>query len=152
MELEQLEGNKMKKSITYIGLLFIMGLLTGCPGAIDSLVWKELGNGYIYHEPAGIPTIGKSHGDKGIPGWVFRYNFNADFILALEKDIELSEEEREKLIIKGDFYDFVFKNGYSKFWIISHENDSIYGPFDKQEYLQKRLELGVPVELELKSY
>jgi hypothetical protein len=115
------------------------------------LAWEDLGHGYIYHKPAGLPFIEKEHSEKGVPGWVFVYDYNNEFIVALEKDIKILEDERGKLILNGDFYDFVLHNGYSKYWIITHANDSIYGPFSKQEYLQKRKELGVPEELELKE-
>ena len=64
--------------------------MTGCPGAVDSIAWKDLGHGYIYHEPAGIPSIGKENGKKGIPGCVFGYTSNNEFILVLEKDIQLT--------------------------------------------------------------
>jgi hypothetical protein len=123
----------------------------GCPGAIDSIVWKDLGHGYIYHEPAGMQSIGKVNGEKGIPGWIFAYEYNNQFIIALEKDVKLSEEKRENLIQNGDFQEYLSQNGNSKYWIIVHANDSIYGPFNKEEYLQKRDELRVPKELKLKK-
>lgn len=139
----------MKKSIIHIGLILLMVILTGCPGAIDSLTWKELSGGYIYHEQAGQPFIEKESSEKGIPGWIFSYDFNKEFIIALEKDIQLSEQKKNELITTGDFYDFVKKKGYSEYWIITHENDSIYGPFKRVEYMQTRKELGVPDELKL---
>jgi hypothetical protein len=141
----------MKKSIIYVGLISLIILLTGCPGAGDSIAWEELGHGYIYHEPAGIPSIGKKNGEKGIPGWVFEYAYNNEFIVVLEKDIQLSTEKIEKLIISGDFYDYVSKNGFSKYWIIAHVNDSIYGPFNMEQYLLKRKHLEVPKELKFDS-
>lgn len=141
----------MKKHIDIICFVIIMFILTGCPGAIDSIAWKELGNGYIYHEPAGMPSIGKESGDKGIPGLVFAYRYNRQFIIVLEKDVKLSEEKKDELITSGDFYDFVKKKGASRYWIIVHLNDSIYGPFTKEKYLQKREELGVPKELQLNN-
>jgi hypothetical protein len=141
----------MYKRIKYIGLISIIIILTGCPGAVDSIAWKDLGHGYIYHEPAGIPSIGKENGKKGIPGCVFGYTSNNEFILVLEKDIQLTAEKKEKLIASGSFFDFVSKSGSSKYWIITHVNDSIYGPFNKEEYIQKREELEIPKELVLKD-
>jgi len=152
MEQEQLEEDaNMKKGIIYIGILTTIVVLTGCPGAIDAIAWKNLGHGYIYHEPAGQPFIEKENSGKGIPGWIFAYDYNNEFIIALEKDIELSEKKREELIVSGDFYDYVLQNGYSKYWIIAHVNDSIYGPFSREEYLKKRKEIGVPQGLKLKE-
>lgn len=141
----------MNKIIIYIGLTSIIILLTGCSGTVDSIVWKDLGHGYIYHEPAGLPIIEKEYSEKGIPGWVFEYAYSNEFVVVLVKDIQLSAEKKEKLIMCGDFYDFVSKNGFSKYWIVDHANDSIYGPFKNEEYLQKRKELGVPEKLKLKD-
>ncbi len=141
----------MQKQHLFTLMILLAVLLTGCPGLVDHLAWKELSGGYIYHEPAGLPVIEKQHSNKEIPGWIFAYEFNNEFIVALEKDLQLSEEEREKLIVSGDFYDFVLQNGDSKYWIISHDNDSIYGSFNYEEYVQKRQQLGVPKELELEK-
>ncbi len=141
----------MYKTIKYVGILSIIILIIGCPGSVDSIAWKDLGHGYIYHEPAGIPIIEKKSEEKGIPGWVFEYAYSNEFIVILEKDIQISAQKEEKLMTSGDFYDFVAKNGFSKYWIIAHFNDSIYGPFVKEEYLQKRKELKIPEELVLKE-
>lgn len=141
----------MKKNIVYFGFLSLVIILTGCPGAIDSIAWKDLGHGYIYHDQVGLPTISNNINGKGINGVVFRYDFNNEFIVALEKDVKLSQEDKDKLIESGDVYDYLLHNGYSKYWIIAHSNDSIYGPFNKQEYLQKKIELRVPDNLKLKT-
>jgi hypothetical protein len=140
----------VKKSKIWLGVqLLIMLLLTGCPGAIDSITSKDLGQGYIYHEQIGLPTISNVCG-KGINGVVFDYDYNNEFIVALEKACMLSDKEEEKLILNGDFYNYLLHNGYSKYWIIVHSNDSIYGPFSKQEYLQRKKELGLTEDLKLR--
>jgi len=126
-------------------------MLVGCPGSIDHIAWQELSSGYIYHEPAGQPLIEKEYSGKGIPGLIFEYDFNNDFIIAFGKDVQLSEEKRNELITNGDLYDFVKKTGYPEYWIIVHANDSIYGPYLKEEYLQKREELNLPKALVLKE-
>ncbi|MCE2989518.1 MAG: DUF3997 domain-containing protein [Nitrosomonadaceae bacterium] len=141
----------MKKYFLYFILFSSFVLLTGCPGAIDSMTWKELGDDYIYHESAGLPCIEKEHSDKGIPGVIFSYNNDEKFIIAIEKFILLSEQEKTKLISEDKYYDLLLEKGITKYWIIYKTNDSIYGPFDRQEYLQKREELGVPRELQLKE-
>lgn len=141
----------MKKNNAYLIYTFCILQMYGCLGAVDSVVRKDLGHGYIYHEPSGLPFIEKEYSDKGIPGWIVEYAYNAEFIIAIEKDIQLSEGERERLIMSGDFHEYLSQNGYSKYWIIAHANDSIFGPFKKEEYLKKRKELGVPQELKLKS-
>jgi hypothetical protein len=43
------------------------------------------------------------------------------------------------------------KSVFYQYWIINKRKDAVYGPFQKQEYLQKREELGIPKELKLKE-
>ncbi len=43
------------------------------------------------------------------------------------------------------------KSKLKKFWIINKVSNNIYGPLKKDEYLQKRKELKIPKELELKE-
>lgn len=151
MEQVQLEVcNKMKKSKGYLIYLILL-LLYGCPGATDSLAWKELGHGYIYYEHNGLTYIEKKNTEKGIPGYIFDFEYNDEFIIALEKDMQLSEEKRDELIMNGSIDEYLSRNGVSEYWIIIHANDSIYGPFNKDEYLQNRKVLGIPDNLRLKS-
>jgi hypothetical protein len=141
----------MKKYLLYFISILSIIILTGCPGAIDFMAWKNLGHDYIYHEPAALPCIEKEHSDKGIPGIVFSYDYNDKFIIVLEKDILLPEKEKTKLISENKYYDLLLEKGVSRYWLIVHANDSIYGPFKKEEYLQKREELGIPKALQLKE-
>ncbi len=41
-------------------------------------------------------------------------------------------------------------SNFHQYWIINKNIDYVYGPFRKEEYLQKKKELGVPVNLKLK--
>jgi hypothetical protein len=58
-------------------------------------------------------------------------------------------DKREQMIMDGKYYDYLSQEGYSIFWIIVHSSDSIFGPFNKKEYLQRRKELGVPERLKI---
>jgi len=145
------EDDKMMKSTIRIAFVLLLGLLTGCPGAIDSLAWKELGNGYVYHEPAGRPYIGKETSNKGIPALIFTYTYNTEFIIALEKDAPLIDDARDKMIDDGSYHEYMRRNGLSKYWIIAHRNDSIYGPLSRKEYINKREELGISRDLLLEE-
>jgi hypothetical protein len=139
----------MKKIFIYIGLMITFTILIGCPGNVDGFQSKELSGGYIYHEPSGLPCIEKEHSGKGIPGLIYAYDYNSKFIIALAKDLKLPESKRNELVAEGDFYDYVNKKGYSKYWIIILANDSIYGPFELEEFLIMRQELGVSNDLQL---
>lgn len=151
MVLVQLEVIKMKHQLNNLFLILLLILLAGCPGSTDSMNSVKLSGDYIYHEPGGLPFIEKENSNKGIPGWIFSYDYNSHFIVALEKDINISNDKKDELILNGDFYDFVNKNGNSKYWIIVIHNDSIYGPYSKVEYLQMREKIGVPKTLQLKN-
>lgn len=145
------EGDEMIKGSIRTALVMLVGLLTGCPGATDAIAWKELGNGYIYHEPAGRPYIEKKTGNKGIPALIYMYNNNTEFIIALEKDAPLSSETRDNMIDNGSYHEYMKRNGISRYWIVSLRNDSIYGPLNSQEYMLKRDELGVSRDLLLED-
>ncbi len=139
----------MKKYLTLLLFFLLLIFLSGCPGAIDSITFKELGHGYIYHEIVGLPTISKDNSNKNIPCIVVSYNYNNNFIIALQKDYKLSEKEKD-LITEDEYYDLAMEKGISKFWIISHSLDSIFGPMNKEDFNKKRKELGVPDNLKLK--
>jgi len=141
----------MKHITKYLIPFILLLILAGCPGAIDSLVYKDIGHGYIYHEVVNLPTISNKLSDKSIPGVVVSYDYNDNFIIVLQKDCELPKEEEYNLIVKGKYYDLAIEEGNSKYWIIVHSYDSIYGPLKKEEFLQQRIELNIPEELVLKK-
>lgn len=43
------------------------------------------------------------------------------------------------------------KSTFYQYWIINKAKDAVYGPYNKEEYLQKHEELGVSKELQLKE-
>ena len=139
----------MKRHLTYFIPILVLFFLTGCPGSIDSIVRKELGHGYIYHEIVNLPTISNVNSNKGIPGVVVSYDYNDNFIIALQKDCKLPEQVEYNLKLQGKYYDLLIEKGNSNYWIIVHLNDSIYGPYKLEEYLQKREELQIPKALKL---
>jgi hypothetical protein len=71
-----------------------------------------------------------------IHGNVIRMNDNKDFILALQLKNDSAKTDKKQLL---------------HYFIIQKKSDNVYGPFQKQEYLQKREELNVPKELQLKE-
>ena len=38
----------------------------------------------------------------------------------------------------------IYCSKYNQLWILKIKNDSLFGPFSKEEYLKKRQEIGVP--------
>jgi hypothetical protein len=72
-------------------------------------------------------------------------------------DIDNSQVIADSIITNDPYYKLIFSN-INNYWIISHkeikENDympmsKIYGPYNKEEYRRKKIELNVPKELEL---
>lgn len=82
--------------------------------------------------------------------------------LTLERsinDIVKSQNIADSILTNDPYYKLIFrrKNNY---WIVSHKEikegdyiqmSKIYGPYNKEEYGIKRIELGVPSELELNN-
>lgn len=138
------------KNQTIYALLITSALITGCPGAIDTIVQEDLGYGYYFHEVTNIPTISNLSTNKGIPGVVVGYNHDDNFIIAKEKDLKLTIEEENDLIKKGKYYKLAIRKGIDRYWIVDHSIDSIYGPLERIEYIRKRETLGIPKALTLK--
>ncbi|KQS24674.1 hypothetical protein ASG33_23205 [Dyadobacter sp. Leaf189] len=141
---------------------------------------ENLGNGFLYEssgkEFKNIRT--PIRGQKNIYGKVMEYKFNADFILAIQQpsreiyhgsiayelrnadrvkykynstnDRIESERVADSLILNDPYYKSIFANT-TNYWIISHQNKTMYGPLTKEEYFRKRKELKVPDELKLEE-
>lgn len=140
----------MKKITHYFAIFFLLFSLTGCPGAVDSFVRNELGNGYVFYEEGGFPMICRDiPSRKCIPAVVKDYDYDKNYIIALQKEYKFTRYESEKYSIEQQ-YEVINKKGKLKYWIIDKINDSVYGPLKKDEYLEKRKELKIPIELALK--
>jgi len=78
-----------------------------------------------------------------IEGDVIRVSNNKEFILALQKPytIDIEKEPFDSSTIKS-----------LKYFIVSKKSEIVYGPYAKKEYLQKKVELGVPKDLRLNKW
>lgn len=133
------------KKLIYLYLI----LLSGCTGMVDSLTNEDLGNGYQYDEVGGYPVIFRDLPTyKVIPTVIVSYDYNDNFIVALQAEKEIKSGNK-KLTIE-ESVSFIRKNGSYHFWIISHKNDSIYGPLNMNEYLLYKRKLGIADELKVK--
>jgi hypothetical protein len=136
-------------------------ILNGCINTID----KDLGNKYYLEISDGYSTaILDSNNTVMIPSEVLKYAFDSTFIIASQRPLDsipdiktLNYKEANKAFEESTFrqYWIVNKqepNVYSLdtlFQLAKYSN--VYGPFKKEEYMQKRKELGVPPELKLKE-
>jgi hypothetical protein len=138
----------MKKIIFKIYLLFVVSTMTFCT---DN---ASLGEDYYYlpiyeAKDVGYPggaTIYKSpqknvFRDIKIQGDIINVNYDKDFIIAIR-------ENKDSLIIEKQGLNM---DKFFQYFIIEKKSDKVFGPFNKEEYLQKRSELNVPEELELKE-
>jgi len=139
----------MREYIRISVLSVLLVLFTGCPGVVDSIVRQDLGNGYFYYELVGSPIICREVPTrKCIPTVVKSYDFNEDFIIALQKEYRFTDFEL-KNYSNEELYELSITEGLSQYWIICHSLDSVFGPMSKNDFYHKRIELGVPPELSI---
>ena len=140
----------MKKAliVTFTIILLLIALFVCWPDE------RKLGDNYYYLPKYEAIDVGfanaeaivyksknrKVFQDIKITGDVIRVSGNKDFIVALQK------------IPSGplapSYYDPDTLTDL-KYYIISKNTDSVYGPFSKEQYVLKRNELGVSQKLEL---
>ena len=104
--------------------------------------------------------------EKNIYSKVVDYSFDNEFILVAQEPnkrghtvgmkFELEDiypstkgESIADSLIKNDPYFQIIFSRKLNYWIISHKENSLFGPYSKEKYLEKREELGVPEELKL---
>ena len=101
------------------------------------------GSSYFYILDANNTVIINSH--------ITGFNFDSIFIIAEQKPIDLILQEtynNPKMDLKKRKK--LFEESLLRlYWVINKNESQVYGPFKKEEYLQKRKELGVPPELKL---
>lgn len=152
----------MKKTI--LNTLLIMALLS-----CHSKYPFNLGEGYKLDNDGNTDFyIQDFHTNIVINAHVLDYSFDSNFIVV--------EQKPKELILKDTYTNpemnlekrnEIFENSqFLQYWIINKKEESkysldsltmlarysnVYGPFKKEEYLKKRVELGVPKGLKLKG-
>jgi len=113
-------------NINIIKLILVSSLLVSC-GIFDS-GGKELVGGYSVGWVDTPCSMQLYHGERGITkGQVFSVGFNNKFIIA-KRHPECNQNITDYFIIKV--------------------NDIVFGPLNENEFMQKRKELGVPINLD----
>jgi hypothetical protein len=152
----------MKKEV--LNILLIMVLFSCNPKYP-----LDLGKGYqLVYDPNSYFGIIDPRGMGVIDAHIIDYSVDSTYIIVKQKPVDLilkdtynnpewNLKKRDKLFEKSTF---------RQYWIINKKEkgeysldtltqfarySNVYGPFDRQEYLQKREELGVPRELKLKE-
>ena len=115
-----------------------------------------------YDSSGGIDSVWLGKGSWVIGSYVDadKTNFDSTFILVAQKPLDSICECNLSCFKEMPSYDkrsyprckdALERSTFYQYWIINKVQDAIYGPFTKAEYLQKREELGVPEELQIKE-
>ncbi len=126
----------------YIIILLI--LIYSCGGISDSTT--ELSNGYYYASESANENIivrhGYKNGDRYIPCNVIEYKYDDDYIIA-------------KQLPSPDCFWDIDSNTYGDekyyYWIIVTNENTILGPLSLVEFMDKRIQLNIPVHLRFKG-
>jgi hypothetical protein len=152
----------MKKAVLKI---FLIVVLLSC----NTNYPLNLGNGYkLDYDANSYSVIGDSHNIGVIYPHVIDYNVDSTYIIVKQKPVDLILKDTynslEYDLKKRD--ELFEKSSFRRYWIINKKEkgefsldtltqlakySNIYGPFQKDEYLIKREELGVPRALKLKE-
>ena len=95
-----------------------------------------------------------------IDSYIDDVSFDNKFILVDQKDLDSIFGTYKMYIEKNndtfmrrkirERIELIKKSNFHQYWIIIKKIDYVYGPFRKEEYLQKKKELGVSGNLKLK--
>lgn len=134
--------------------------ITGADSKEDA---KKKGVLIIYHSPDG--TIDSEYAGAEntlISGFIEgnKTKFDSTFLLLVQKPLDSICECNEKCLFDKfpnanktyNMCDTALKNSkIFRYWIVNKDLNDIYGPLTKDEYLKKRVEVGVPNTLKLKE-
>ena len=78
-----------------------------------------------------------------ITGHILFYGHSKDYIIVIQKPMDSIYSFKGNLVY-DEMMKKVFKSNFNQFWILKVKNDSLYGPYQKSEYLKMRKKIGVP--------
>lgn len=139
---------------------------------------EELIGGYFYRDE-GVNTkdiLCHLSNRKGIYSKVTAYDYNADFIVAVQQptyeeyktmvgfnlrdnlkkyptnsseESVQSEKEADSILKHDPYYKSIFAHKIN-YWIIVNKSEEVLGPLAKVEYQSKRTDLNIPENIEVK--
>ena len=137
----------MKNSnICFLLVLLISILSCGKPYPVD------LGQDFTLEQDVSFSFIEEIRYPDGssiaVSGHVVDYGVSNRYIIASEKPWDKFTENKYSYYLSDDIRAFkVYK--FRQYWIIDKYKQKTYGPFTKEQYLEKKIELGVPDTLKL---
>ena len=135
------DGNDIMRNLIII--LFLSVLSVSCKD-------NTIGTNYEldYNPNHEIHLINKQKSGSGydlitISGHILFYGHSKDYVIAIQKPLDSIYNFKENLVF-DEMMKKVFENSFNQFWILKVKNDSLFGPYQKTEYLKMRKEIGVP--------
>lgn len=132
----------------YKYLIYLL-LLTSCSK------FPDLGDGYsLAYNSVNDIGIATDESESGcvweVYGAIIDYSFDSTFILAIEKprDSVKGFVNNTNALKKNVAYN---KSNFKQYWIINKKTRMKYGPLKFDDYLNKKKELNIPINLKLKT-
>ncbi|MBC7655187.1 MAG: DUF3997 domain-containing protein [Oligoflexus sp.] len=152
----------MKKFI-FISTIVLLGMITSC----SEHKYPDLGDGYKFETGDGNSLEIVNFENTVMVGTeILEYAFDSTFIVVSQRPWDVPDVPGIKEMTYDKRNEAFENSKFLQYWIINKKEESkysldslsmlakysnVYGPFQKEEYLQKREELGVPRELILKE-
>lgn len=146
----------MKKFI-FISIIVLLGMITSC----SEHKYPDLGDGYKFgYDGKYTLCIVNFENNIVITETILEYGFDSTFIIVSQRPWDSIPNIKKMTYTKSNE---AFENSnFLQYWIINKKEKSefneatkiysnVYGPYKKEEYFQKREELGIPKELKLKE-
>jgi hypothetical protein len=138
-------------------LVLLFTMILGC--ALQKSVNTDLGSNFRLissaskHDLIIGKWIGKDTYKVYIPGHIADYSYDSIFILAAQRPRDSVHEasyNNPGMTLKK--HDQLFNQSrFRQYWIINKKDTAVNGPFKLMEYKEKRNELGVQKNMELKA-
>jgi hypothetical protein len=152
----------MKKFI-FISTIVVLAMITSC----SEYKYPDLGEGYrLVSDGEYTLELVNAQNNVMIATHILNYAFDSTFIIVSQRPWDVPDVPGIKEMTYDKRNEAFEKSTFQQYWIINKKEkgeyrldtltqlarySNVYGPFDRQEYLQKREELGVPRELKLKE-
>ncbi|GIV29547.1 MAG: hypothetical protein KatS3mg028_0613 [Bacteroidia bacterium] len=127
----------------------------------------ELGDGYAMDVCENTMDLLDSNNAIIVSSVILEYAYDSTFIIVSQRPWEvpgvsyrwgMTLRERDSIFEHSTFRQYFIINKKERHEFLGFDSlidcgrySNVYGPFNKEEYLQKREELGVPKELQLKE-
>ncbi len=157
------------KNINIMKRLLFLSLIIFLTYGCCKISNKNLGDGYLFYVGDGCSTsILNFKNTVLIPSHVLDYAFDSVFIIASQRPWLVPGITNRWDTVTYNEHNKIFKKStFLQYWIINKKEENVYvgvdsiaeraiysnvyGPYKWKEYLQKRMELGVPQDLKLEK-